>query len=175
MPFYGVLKRIHCLHYLYGYHYFDGKQHKLTFAKGHLARAKWRPSWFGLNVLTHRCDQPDSSCLRYIWGYLNIAVRLTKHNKMTSISQQHPECQWGALTLNVVAFQSFRFNTLRPRQNGRHFASDMFQFILLDENYFKLISLKFFPMGSIKNKLALVGIGVWHRTGDRLLSKPMVA
>ena len=41
------------------------------------------------------------------------------------------------------------FNTLRPRQNGRHFPDDMFKCILLKENIIVLtdISLKFVLKG----------------------------
>ena len=48
-----------------------------------------------------------------------------------------------------------RFNTLRPRQNGRHFADDLFKCIFLNENVWIPIeiSLKFVPKGSIKNNL----------------------
>ena len=45
------------------------------------------------------------------------------------------------------------FNTLRPRQNGRHFADDIFKYIFLNENaWISLkISLKFVPKGPINN------------------------
>ena len=49
------------------------------------------------------------------------------------------------------------FNTLRPRQNGRHFADDTIQYIFLNENVLisAKISLKFVPKGPIDNILAL--------------------
>ena len=50
-------------------------------------------------------------------------------------------------------------NTLRSRQNGCHFADDIFKWkIFWSENYFILIkiSLKFGPNGSADNKSALV-------------------
>ena len=49
-------------------------------------------------------------------------------------------------------------NTLRPRQNGRHFADDTFKPIFLNENVIILIkiSLKFVPKGPINNVPALV-------------------
>ena len=49
-------------------------------------------------------------------------------------------------------------NTLRPRQNGRHFADDTFKRIFLNENVIILIkiSLKFAPKGPINNVPALV-------------------
>ena len=45
------------------------------------------------------------------------------------------------------------FNTLRPRQNGCHFADDTFKSIFMNENATLLIeiSLKFFPKGPINN------------------------
>ena len=51
-----------------------------------------------------------------------------------------------------------QFNTLRPRQNGRHFADDIFKCIFLNENVLISIkiSLKFVPKGQINNIPALV-------------------
>ena len=44
-------------------------------------------------------------------------------------------------------------NTLRPRQNGRHFADDILKCIFLNENVWIPIeiSLKFVPKGPIDN------------------------
>ena len=44
-------------------------------------------------------------------------------------------------------------NTLRPRQNGRHFADDIFKCIFLNEGVWISIkiSLKFVPKGPIDN------------------------
>ena len=78
------------------------------------------------------------------------------------------------------AFLSWRaygvFNTLRPRQNGRHFADDIFKCIFLNENVWipTKISLKFFPKGPINNIPALVSIMAWRRPGDKPLSEPMM-
>ena len=38
-----------------------------------------------------------------------------------------------------------------------------------------LISLKFVPNGSIDNRVALVQVMAWHRTGDKPLPEPMLA
>ena len=67
-------------------------------------------------------------------------------------------------------------NSLRPRQNGRHFADDTFKRIFLNENarISIKISLKFFPKGSINNIPALVQIMAWRRPGDKPLSEPMM-
>ena len=49
-------------------------------------------------------------------------------------------------------------NTLRPRQDGRHFPDDSFKWIFLNENVWISIevSLKFVPKGPINNIPALV-------------------
>ena len=67
-------------------------------------------------------------------------------------------------------------NTLRPRQNGRHFADDTFKRIFMNENVRISIniSLKFVPKGLINNIPALVQIMAWRRPGVRPLSEPMM-
>ena len=65
------------------------------------------------------------------------------------------------------------FNTLRPRQNDRHFPDDIFKCIFLNENV-KIsikISLKFVPKGPINNIPALVQIMAWRRPRDKPLSE----
>ena len=68
------------------------------------------------------------------------------------------------------------FNTLRPRQNGRHFADDIFKCIFVNENLWIpiKISLKFVPKGPINNIPALVQIMARRRPGDKSLSEPMM-
>ena len=65
---------------------------------------------------------------------------------------------------------------LRPRQNGRHFADDVFKCIFLNENVWisLKISLKFVPKGLINNIPSLVQIMAWRRPGDKPLSEPMM-
>ena len=67
-------------------------------------------------------------------------------------------------------------NTLRPRQNGRHFP-DIFKGIFLNENVWILIkiSLKFVSNGPINNIPALVQIMAWHWPGDKPLSETMIS
>ena len=71
---------------------------------------------------------------------------------------------------------SISINTLRPRQNGRHFASDIFKCIFLNENVWILfkICLTFVPKGPINNILALVQIMAWRSPGDNPLSEPLM-
>ena len=67
------------------------------------------------------------------------------------------------------------FNTLRPRQNGRHYP-DILKLIFLNENVWISIeiSLKFVPKGPTNNIPALVQIMAWRRQGDKPLSEPMM-
>ena len=68
------------------------------------------------------------------------------------------------------------FNTLMPRQNGRHFADDIFKYFFVNEKFCISIniSLKFVPKGQINNNTALVQIMAWRRIGDKPLSEPML-
>ena len=76
---------------------------------------------------------------------------------------QHCACQWPNATQNQT------FNTLRPRQNGRHFPDDIFKCTFLNENVWISIkiSLKFVPGGPNNNFPALVQIMAWRRPGDK--------
>ena len=68
------------------------------------------------------------------------------------------------------------FNTLRPKQYGRHFSDDSFNRIFLNEHV-KIsieISQKFVPGGPNKNIPTLVQIMAWRRPGDKPLSEPMM-
>ena len=61
---------------------------------------------------------------------------------------------------------------MKPRQDDRHFADDIFKCIVLNEDIWISIkiSMKFVPRGQINNIPALVQI----RPGDKPLSEPMV-
>ena len=80
------------------------------------------------------------------------------------------------LTHSCNNFDGVFVNTLSPRQDGRHFADDIFKCIFLNENAWILIeiSLKFVHKGQVNNIPALVQITVWHRPGDKPLSEPMM-
>ena len=62
------------------------------------------------------------------------------------------------LFLGLMAWRHQAINTLRPRQNGRHFADDILKWIFLNENVWIPIeiSLKFVPKGPIDYIPALV-------------------
>ena len=78
--------------------------------------------------------------------------------------------------LKQVISTAVFFNTLRPRQNGRHFADNTFKRIFMNENVRISIniSLKFVSKCLIKNIPALVQIMAWRRPGDKPLSEPMI-
>ena len=84
-------------------------------------------------------------------------------------------CVW-AVKCPPTFFRPQCFNTLRSRQNGRHFADDIFKYIFLNQNVWipNKISLKFVPKGQINNIPALVQIIPWCRPGDKPLSEPMM-
>ena len=67
-------------------------------------------------------------------------------------------------------------NTLRLRQNGRHFPDNIFKCIFMNENVWisMKISLKFVPKSPINNIPALVQIMAWRRSGIKPLSEPMM-
>ena len=62
-----------------------------------------------------------------------------------------------AYKIQIQKFHS-KVNTLKPRQNGRHFADDILKCIFFNENVWIPIeiSLKFVPKGPINNIPALV-------------------
>ena len=70
----------------------------------------------------------------------------------------------------------YTVNTLRPRQNGRHFPDDIFKCIFLNENVWisLKISMKFVPKGEIDHIPSLVQIMAWRRPGDKPLSEAMM-
>ena len=73
-------------------------------------------------------------------------------------------------------FDICHINTLRLRQNGRHFPDDIFKCIFLNENVWISIkiSLRIVPKGPINNIPALVQIMAWRLDGAKPLSEPMM-
>ena len=85
-------------------------------------------------------------------------------------------CAQFLVTRTWILFPRFDINTLRPRQNGRHFPDAIFKRIFLNQNEWISIkiSLKFVPNVPINNIPALVQIMAWRRSGDKPLSEPMM-
>ena len=72
--------------------------------------------------------------------------------------------------------QKVFINTLRPRQNGRHFPDHIFKCIFLNENVWTSLktSLKFVPRVPINNIPALDQMMAWRHLGNKPLSEPMM-
>ena len=89
--------------------------------------------------------------------------------------------RFGLLVIGVwqyISANRLRYvNTLRPRQNGPHFAGDLFKCNFVNENIWISIkiSLKFVSKAPISNIPALVQIMVWWRPSDTSFSQPMIA
>ena len=83
-----------------------------------------------------------------------------------------PTCTW----TNNASVHGQLVNSLRLRQNGRHFPDNTFKRIFLNENV--RISIKisviFVPKGPINNCPSLVQMMAWRRPGDKPLSEPMM-
>ena len=111
------------------------------------------------------------------WRHFSFSAGLSGHQMYSLIVRKL--CVHG-LVYNEVSKRWMdapqRFNTLRPRQNGRHVADDIFKCIFLNENVWIpiKISLKFVPKDLINNIPALVQIMAWRRPGDKPLSESMM-
>ena len=68
---------------------------------------------------------------------------------------------------------NLKLNTSRPRQNGHHFADDIFKCVFLNENIWISIniSLNLIPKGQINNIPLTVQIMAWRRPGDKPVSE----
>ena len=79
-------------------------------------------------------------------------------------------------TMLINGFIFSQFNTLWPRQNGRHFTDDMFKCIFFNGGMWISIniSLKFVRKGQINSTPSLVQIMAWCRPGNKPLSEPMM-
>ena len=108
-----------------------------------------------------------------MWGKIIIPVYRLWLNGLYGL--YGPRCPLSSKRpINLISLSPF--NTLRPRQNGRHFADDTFKPIFLNEDIriSTKMSLKFYPKGPINNIPALVLIMAWRRPGDKPLSEPMM-
>ena len=92
----------------------------------------------------------------------------------TEVGQYHG--YWCPAFCHHQFFSDHSLNTLRPRQNGRHYPDDIFKCIFMNEKFCILIRilLKFVPKGLIDNKSELIQEMAWHRSGDEPLSESMV-
>ena len=112
----------------------------------------------------------------YPWNFFpGVHIWVTWPNVPYPIAQPQWAKTCSDTCINYISSSS-EVNTLRPRQNGRHFPDDIFKWIFLNENVWILIkiSLKFVPRGPINNIPTLVQVMAWRRPGDKPLSEPMM-
>ena len=127
---------------------------------------------FHLHAIKHH--KSGQHCLRKwlgaTWTNAKFSLMRLCNMHFRYISQEVVKLLFGLMNIKIT------FNTLRPRQNGRHFADDIFKCIFLNENVSIAIKipLKFVPKGPINNVPALVQIMAWRRPGDKSLSEPMM-
>ena len=97
-----------------------------------------------------------------------------------NVALRHPLILWKHIESIIETSPGHQlplsFNTLRPRQNGRHFQDDIFKCISLNESVWISIeiSLKLVPKVSMNNIPTLVQIMAWRRSGDKPISEPMM-
>ena len=107
------------------------------------------------------------------WDVLHVLIELGTlcifYNKSLSM--------FGQVTKSTAGNWYFlHFNTLTSRQNGPHFADDVFKCIFSNENVWisLTISLKLIPKVPLNNIPALFQIMAWRRSGDKPLFEPMM-
>ena len=101
---------------------------------------------------------------------------LVKWEKWLHLSLQVDNINIKPFATCVKNFNVCSLNTLRLRQNGRHFPDVSFKCIFLNESAWIpiKISLKFVSNGPIDNIPAFVQQMAWRWPGDKPLSEPMV-
>ena len=112
---------------------------------------------------------------QHIWNFAQLSCHLQNFIEITSL-----QLEWERNEIWITMEKSFVIralgDSLRPRQNGRHFADDILKRIFFNENVWISIkiSLKFVSKGPINKILALVQTMAWRRPGDKPLSEPML-
>ena len=109
------------------------------------------------------------------WANNRDASDLTRHRAHYDVTVMRLQSHLHG-TNESIRYRGGLLNTLRPRQDGRHFADDIFTCIFSNENCCILIkfSLKYVRKGPIDNNPALFQIMARRRPGDKPLSEPMM-
>ena len=144
----------------------------LSFSNSHQGQTYWA---FPMKMSSGECHKTSLKISRHWFRYCVGAVR-QQAITWTNVKQVLWHHKAPLSHNESISFQCCLFNTLRPRQNRRHFADDVFKCNFLNENVWIpiKISLKFVTEGPINNIPALVQIMAWRRPGDKPLSEPMM-
>ena len=133
--------------------------------------------WFiysSLGLNEWRVGSPNTCYGRCSWTYLvKICTLVNDRQWQWPLMLSYRPPDWW--THGLLWWSGTAINTLRPRQDGRHFP-DIFKRIFLNENIWIRIkiSLKFVPKDPINSIPALVQIMAWRRPGDKPLSESMM-
>ena len=119
--------------------------------------------WLHIDGLVQDCSNSIANALELLQSYTKPWIW---NHRSGALPVEAMACYLTVITLN----------TLRPRQNGCHFADNIFKWIFFNEKVWISIkiSLKFVPQDPINNIPALVQIMAWCRPGDKPLSGPMM-
>ena len=120
--------------------------------------------WRQMSVKTSQCTRLSTICWAVYSGWHLSSASLTLFEGNLTKGQKWGKhfhvmtsswCSLGECRIRLNHMEGI--NTLRPRQNGRHFPDDSFKRIFLNENVWISIevSLKFLPKGPINNIPAL--------------------
>ena len=119
-------------------------------------------TWLNVAIISSYCISQGllSASLDVVDKASNVIVTLLENSTHT-VPSNYPSKRFIVLL--------WALNTLRPRQNGRHFADDILKCIFLNENVWIPIKfpLKFVPKGPIDNIPTLVQVMAWRRPGDK--------
>ena len=128
-----------------------------------IIHAKLLVIWQYPIICKNVCRDPWFGDTSHVW--MNKPDKVAYRENVMWQGPNYESVKWGEM-----------FNTLRLRQDGRHFPDDIFKCIFLNKNVSISIkiSLKFVPKGPINNIPALVQIMAWRRPGDKPLSETMM-
>ena len=120
-----------------------------------------------------------SPCIKYlaVFGNLIALLGLQEIYCPRVTRSAYSGNKWASGRVAKLLSDVKSLNTLRPKQNGRFFPEDIFEYILLNYNVriSIKISLKFVSYGSINNIPALVQVMAWRRKGDKPLYDTNIA
>ena len=96
---------------------------------------------------------------------LNVLIAIYRGYGLHLMGKMIDQCRSVHPFVNIICIY-----TLRPRQDGWHFADNIFRCIFLNENFCITIwiSLKLVLEGLFDNKSALVEIMAWHQTDNNV-------
>ena len=105
-----------------------------------------------------KCQSISGSSARVVQWFLK-GIKESIESVRIDSWRKRPSCK------DTLNSRSGCFNLLRPRQNGPHFATDIFKRIFVNEMFLLSckMSLKHDPCGLIDNKPLLIQIMAWHR------------